>query len=300
VRGSRAAGHLVSALLLPALLAPAALSHAQTKPSASSSKAGPVRERHASSARAPVAGRAARALACAHTVRKGDSVSRIAARHRIARAALVAANHLADPAALRIGQRLILPGCEAAAPAASPERTADPPAHGSVVRRVGPRRILTTLVLGEPDFQGEGIPLIWPVEGPVISPFGQRHHGWHAGIDISAERGTQIAAAAPGTVIYSGWARSYGQTIKVQHKNGFITLYAHNLENLVEVGDEVVAGQIIATVGSTGHATGPHVHFEVRRDGRAYDPLHLLEPSDRSPVFEADVAASSTAFEPNE
>jgi murein DD-endopeptidase MepM/ murein hydrolase activator NlpD len=112
--------------------------------------------------------------------------------------------------------------------------------------------------------------------------------------------GSQIYAAAPGTVVYSGWIRAYGQVVKIEHSNGFITLYAHNLQNLVEPGEEIQAGQVIATVGRSGHATAPHVHFEVRRDGRAYNPLHLLEPSDQTPIFEGDVAASSSALDHHE
>ena len=112
--------------------------------------------------------------------------------------------------------------------------------------------------------------------------------------------GSEIYAGAPGTVVYSGWIRAYGQVVKIQHSNNFITLYAHNQKNLVEVGEDVEAGQVIATVGRSGHATGPHVHFEVRRDGKAYNPLHLLDPSDLSPIFEDDVAASSSEHDPHE
>jgi len=243
---------------------------------------------------------ATRPAECTHTVRGGDSVSRIAMRHRVARAALVAANHLANPGVLHLGQRLTVPGCGAVAETAASVRPAEESTDGSVVKPVGPRRVLTELVLAEPDFQGQRIPLIWPVEGPVISTFGRRRHGWHAGIDISAERGAQILAAAPGTVIYSGWMPSYGLLIKIKHMNGFMTVYAHSLKNLVEDGDEVEAGQVIAIVGSSGDATGPHLHFEVQREGRAYNPLHLLEPSDRSPVFEAGVAASSSVLDHHE
>ena len=134
----------------------------------------------------------------------------------------------------------------------------------------------------------------------MISSFGQRSRGWHAGIDIKGEIGSEIVAAAPGTVVYSGWIRSYGQIVKIQHANGFITLYAHNEKNLVEVGEDVATGQVIATVGRSGQATGPHVHFEVRRDGRAYNPLHLLAPSEPSPVFEEDVVAWSSEHDAHE
>lgn len=296
------AGLLVPALLLPAVLAPATTSRAQTRPSAPSQKTSPAPKSSAmpKGAVARQGPGESKPAACRHTVRSGDSVSRIASRHRVARAALVAAYHLPNPGTLRVGQQLTVPGCRAVAEPAASARPAEASADGSVVRPVGPRRVLTELVLAEPDFQGERIPLNWPVEGPVISTFGQRRQGWHAGIDISAERGSQILAAAPGTVIYSGWIRSYGQSVKIKHMNGFITLYAHNMTNLVEEGEEVEAGQAIATVGSSGHATGPHVHFEVQRDGKAYNPLHLLEPSDQSPVFDGDVVASSSVLDPHE
>jgi murein DD-endopeptidase MepM/ murein hydrolase activator NlpD len=214
---------------------------------------------------------------------------------------VIKANALANPGALGIGQRLTVPGCRPSVEAGPAEARASAPIlDGVVVKRVGPLRILTQLVLTTPDFQEERIPLLWPVEGPVISTFGQRARGWHAGVDISAEMGSQIYAAAPGTVVYSGWIRAYGQVVKIEHSNGFITLYAHNLQNLVEPGEEIQAGQVIATVGRSGHATAPHVHFEVRRDGRAYNPLHLLEPSDQTPIFEGDVAASSSALDHHE
>lgn len=307
-------GLLVPILVVPSLVdaplvAPAPVAHAQTKPARPQAASAP---KPPASAKPAAAGAksavAAKAATCAYTVRSGDSLSRIAARHHVSRAALLGANHVANPNALRVGQRLRVPGCHAASMSraggtgGADAMTAPPvAADGSVIKRVGPRRVLTALVLAEPDFQGERIPLVWPAEGPVISTFGQRRGGgWHAGIDISAEIGSQVFAAAPGTVSYSGWIRSYGYAVKIQHSSGFITLYAHNLKNLVEEGEEVEAGQVIATVGRSGHATGPHVHFEVQRDGKAYNPLHLLEPSDLSPIFEGDVAASSSVFDPHE
>ncbi|HSE03963.1 MAG TPA: M23 family metallopeptidase [Methylomirabilota bacterium] len=250
-------------------------------------------------AAAPVT--APKAVVCTHTVRSGESISRIAVRYRVTRATLINANQLVNPHALRSGQRLSVPGCQPPSPVTAGETPgAQPDADGVLIKRVGPRRILTSLVLGEPDFRGDGITLVWPLRGPVISTFGQRSRGWHAGIDIKGEMGTEIFAAAPGTVVYSGWIRAYGQVVKIQHANGFISLYAHNQTNLVEVGEDVEAGQLIATVGRSGHTTGPHVHFEVRRDGKAYNPLHLLAPSDESPVFEEDVAASSSDHDPHD
>ncbi|HUM15858.1 MAG TPA: peptidoglycan DD-metalloendopeptidase family protein [Candidatus Nitrosotalea sp.] len=310
MRRPRLWGLLVPVLLTPVAVAPASLTHAQSKPPANPTPAIPPPWRASESARNTGAPKittphrpsaAPKPVTCTHSVRRGESISRIAARYRVTRQSLVDANRLVDPAALHTGQRLVVPGCRATPPAVPSEvRVTEPVPEGTILKRVGPRRILTALVLSEPDFQGERIPLVWPVEGPVISTFGQRSRGWHAGVDIMADIGSDVFAAAPGTVIYSGWIRAYGQVVKIQHMNGFITLYAHNLKNLVEIGDEVEAGQVIANVGRSGHATGPHVHFEVRRDGKAYNPLHLLEPSDRSPVFEDDVATSSSDLDEHE
>jgi murein DD-endopeptidase MepM/ murein hydrolase activator NlpD len=293
-----------------ALPVSASVSHAQSKPAkaraATSQQTVPTPQWGSGKATAPRTATAPtpapKPVVCTHSVRSGESISRIALRYRVTRAALIDANRLVNPHALRSGQRLSVPGCQLLVQATTAGETPgiQPDADGILIKRVGPRRVLTSLVLGEPDFQGERIALVWPREGPVISTFGQRSRGWHAGIDISGEMGSEVYAAAPGTVVYSGWIRAYGQVVKIQHTNGFITLYAHNQKNLVEVGEDVEAGRAIATVGRSGHVTGPHVHFEVRRDGKAYNPLHLLEPSDRSPVFEDDVAASSSDLDEHE
>jgi murein DD-endopeptidase MepM/ murein hydrolase activator NlpD len=99
-------------------------------------------------------------------------------------------------------------------------------------------------------------------------------------MDIKAEAGTPILAAAPGVVISSGQERSYGRIIRIEHESGFVTVYAHNLENLVEVGDRVSGGTIIGTVGRSGRASAPHLHFEVRYQDIVYNPLHLLPARD--------------------
>jgi murein DD-endopeptidase MepM/ murein hydrolase activator NlpD len=127
-----------------------------------------------------------------------------------------------------------------------------------------------------PDFAELVLPFAWPVDGQLSSPFGRRRTGWHRGIDIVAEPGTPVLAAAPGTVVRSTYETRYGLVVKIEHANGFMTVYAHNDENLVEVGDRVSAGQAIAGVGRTGRATSPHVHFEIRQAGLAYNPLYML------------------------
>jgi murein DD-endopeptidase MepM/ murein hydrolase activator NlpD len=230
---------------------------------------------------------------CVHVVRRGDSLARLASLYRTTRRAIINANLLSTPEKLRVGQPLQISGCQAA-----PARRRDEPEVMSVVdgavtellARVGPARVLTRLFLAVPDFDREAVAFQWPIEGPIASGFGRRRTGWHAGIDIQAEMGTPIRAAARGTVIVSGWERYYGRMITIEHPGGFTSLYAHNSENLVDVGDEVAAGGIIGTVGQTGHASANHLHFEIRHEGVAYNPLHLLETRDTPLLTSATTA----------
>lgn len=127
---------------------------------------------------------------------------------------------------------------------------------------------------------GTGTPsasgFIWPVNGIVVSGFGMRWGRMHEGIDITASTGTPIWAAAAGTVIWSGWRGGYGNCVVVDHGNGLATLYAHASALLVAVGQSVSQGETVALVGSTGNSSGPHLHFEVRVNGVAVDPLLYL------------------------
>jgi murein DD-endopeptidase MepM/ murein hydrolase activator NlpD len=122
---------------------------------------------------------------------------------------------------------------------------------------------------------GSGV-LSWPVSGPVTSGFGLRWGRMHEGIDIAVGMGTTVRAAAAGTVIYAGWMGGYGNLVVVDHGNGLSTAYAHNSSLAVGVGQSVAAGDVVSYSGSTGNSTGPHVHFEVRVDGSAVDPLGYL------------------------
>ena len=212
-----------------------------------------------------------------HVVRAGESVSRIAARYRVTRKSLIDANKLARPEQLRVGQRLVVPGARVAMGGGPVQLIDATLEHGDVLFvRAGPRRVPTRFYLASHEFDGYALDFAWPVDGRVISPFGKRRSGWHAGLDIKAEIGAPILAAASGVVMSSGQERAYGRIVRIEHDSGFVTLYAHNLENLVEAGDRVTGGTIIATVGRTGRATAPHLHFEVRREGIVYNPLYLL------------------------
>jgi len=248
-----------------------------------------------------------------HVVASGDTLTRIAARYGITVGALVAANRLAsERVTLKIGQRLTVPSAAAArtpaAAAKTPAAAAKTPAAAAVTakpsvtarpsqalastppaprgprveaapreargvpRCCGPRN----LMLFVPDFVDLSPLFAWPIEGPVTSTFGRRRSGWHRGIDIKAERGAVVFAAAPGMVVTSDREPRYGRVVKIEHDGGFLTVYAHNEENLVEPGMRVSAGDPIATIGRTGRATAHHLHFEIRRDGSVYNPLYLL------------------------
>ena len=127
---------------------------------------------------------------------------------------------------------------------------------------------------------GTGAPsasgFIWPVNGPVVSGFGMRWGRMHEGIDIAVSSGTPIHAAAAGNVIHAGWLGGYGNLVVVDHGNGLSTAYAHASAILVGVGQHVSQRQTLSLVGSTGNSSGPHLHFEVRVNGSAVDPLGYL------------------------
>jgi murein DD-endopeptidase MepM/ murein hydrolase activator NlpD len=118
--------------------------------------------------------------------------------------------------------------------------------------------------------------LIWPVSGPITSPFGWRWGRMHEGVDIGVGFGTPIHAAAAGTVIWAGWMDGYGNLVVIDHGGGLATAYGHQQRIYVAVGQQVAQGEPIGEVGATGHAFGPHLHFEVRINGTPVDPLGYL------------------------
>jgi murein DD-endopeptidase MepM/ murein hydrolase activator NlpD len=118
--------------------------------------------------------------------------------------------------------------------------------------------------------------LIWPVTGPVVSPFGMRWGRMHEGIDIAVSSGTPIHAAASGRVLYAGWMDGYGNLVAIDHGGGLSTAYGHQSSVAVGVGQTVSQGDTIGYVGCTGHCFGPHLHFEVRVNGAPVDPLGYL------------------------
>ncbi len=119
---------------------------------------------------------------------------------------------------------------------------------------------------------------LWPVPSSkrVSSGYGHRWGRPHEGIDIAARKGTYIVSADAGVVVYSGRKSGYGNITVISHVGGFFTVYAHANKNYTSRGQKVTRGQVIATVGNTGKSTGNHLHFEIRHDSKAFDPLNFF------------------------
>lgn len=198
-----------------------------------------------------------------HAVRAGDSVWEIALSHGIAVDDLIRANPSVSPDALQLDQTLFVPG------GAPPRRSTQ------LASRLGAPRPPAANAATSGG-------LVWPASGVVTEPFGWRTHpvfgtpNYHEGIDIAVSEGSPVQAVAPGIVTMAEWFGGYGLTVKVAHGGGRVSRYSHNSSLLVEPGDTVVQGQVIAFSGNTGVSTGPHLDFGVYEDGTPVDPLLLL------------------------
>jgi murein DD-endopeptidase MepM/ murein hydrolase activator NlpD len=184
-----------------------------------------------------------------YVVRQGDTLSGIADRFDVAAADVAASNGIASPYRLSVGQSLEIPGVQTAR--AVPD--AAPPA-----------------------LTGKGF--LWPVSGKVIGGYGVTENGQHRnGINIAARKGAPVVASEDGIVVYaSDGIDGYGRMVLVRHDEGYITTYAHNASLLVEVGDVVRRGQVIARVGDTGDVSTSQLHFELRRGTKPINPEAVL------------------------
>lgn len=131
----------------------------------------------------------------------------------------------------------------------------------------------------------------WPLDVIMVtSEFGDRIHPiaggvrFHAGVDLSAEDGESVVSAGKGVVVFSGWNGGHGKRVEVRHKNGWFSSYSHLSMTLVREGETVDVGDLIGLAGSTGASTGPHLHFEVHKDGTPVDPLAVLPLRARGPM----------------
>jgi len=198
-----------------------------------------------------------------HVVRPGENLYRISLHYGVSVDRVIRSNRIADVHALEVGTQLRIPGAHRD----PPQSALEPPVHASAPRGAGREGAL----------RDTGLDFDWPLRGRVSSRFGARGRDRHEGIDIPARAGTAIVAAEAGRVIHSGGKLGdYGNVVIVKHAGRYATIYAHNRRNLVRKGEFVEKGQAIAQVGETGNATAPHLHFEIRRDRLAYDPLLYL------------------------
>lgn len=192
-----------------------------------------------------------------YTVRRGDTLHHIAQRYGVSASSLMSANGINDPRDLQVGQLLTIPGYTSYAAIDN---------YGADYSSERPTRIFA-----------------WPVEqGQISSGFGVRNGTMHDGVDIVAPIGTAVHAAESGTVIYAGRLRGYGNVIIVRHDDHYVTVYGHNSANLVHEGDSVSRGQVIGNIGDSGRTTGANLHFEVRRDNTARNPLAYLPRPDQT------------------
>lgn len=174
---------------------------------------------------------------------------------------LIKINKLQASEKLKLGQKLVIPGVEKVKAAAL---NSSESANTSSLSR------------GGSSVKASSIKGIWPTKGTISSYFGSRWGKKHEGIDIAASSGTDVNAFLAGKVIYSGWEEGYGNLVIIDHGNGLQSYYGHNSKLLAKAGQSVKIGAHIAEVGSTGHSTGPHSHFEIRKNGTPVNPLAYL------------------------
>ena len=201
-------------------------------------------------AAAPAARRPAATVT--YEVQNGDTLFALALRYNTTVDAIVAVNGLPSAHRLRLGQRLVVP----------------------VGKRTAPRA-LTAQAVSRPTPTVRAT-LSWPARGVITSRYGWRYRRHHDGIDLASPRGTPIYAARAGRVAFAGWYYGYGRAVIVDHGGGLTTLYGHASKLLARTGQVVEQGQLIALVGCTGRCTGSHLHFEVRINRRAVNPLPYL------------------------
>ncbi len=201
-----------------------------------------------------------------HKVEKGQSLMTIARQYKVPLDIIIVNNSLKDSNRVIYGQTIFIP---------------------DVQINFSNRRDDKLIAKKEPAHQNSkvtsNISLLWPVNGKITSSFGTRKNPlgkgrqFHCGLDISCDVGTPVRASLDGTVIYSGWKDGYGNVVVLKHDKGYISVYGHNSNNLVQEGDTVQKGQVIAHSGMTGSVTGAHVHFEFRKYLTPLNPLRYLK-----------------------
>lgn len=197
-----------------------------------------------------------------HLVERHQTLYRICKTYGVDIKEVASFNGIVDQNKIKAGQRIFIPGAN---------EVLKVEIYIDDVVMEFPEREREKMVYKRPDF-------IWPLEGEYVNFFEEIEKKRHQGIDISSPAGVPIKASASGTVLYSGnTVRGYGNLIILRHSEEYVTVYAHNQVNLVEEGTWVEKGQVIAKVGQTGRASGPHLHFEIRKNNKAMDPMLFLK-----------------------
>lgn len=197
-----------------------------------------------------------------YTVQKNDTLWSIAQAHNVTVQDILTANNMRSETILQIGSVLHIP-----------ENEVHPP---STIPSTQPTSLAASVIPLVPETNLNTIELAWPVMGRLTSSFGTRWGSVHEGVDLGVPIGTPVRAAAEGVVSFAAVRGAYGWLVVIEHADGWETYYAHNSQLLVKVGDSVQQGQVIAKSGSSGRTTGPHLHFEVRRNGVPIDPMRYL------------------------
>lgn len=217
-----------------------------------------------------------------HPVSKGVTLYSISVAYKISIAKLMAANKLASPSALKVGSKIFIPGAktvlkvEPSVPL-SPKEKIELEHSLKTEEKPPPAELPAKTVQEKPPWAGKELDIIWPIQGKINSPYGPRGKKFHGGIDIASPFYQEVKAAMDGEVILARNSRTgYGKVVVLQHDLGFRTIYGHMNVIIAKEGEAIRQGQPIGGVGSTGKSTGPHLHFEVRHDGRHLDPLPLL------------------------
>lgn len=213
-----------------------------------------------------------------HNVRSGDTIWRIASTYGIDVQELAEYNNLFKPEDVQPGKRIYIP------PKSKKRSFKKLPMEISSSSAGGKRSGKVAKKKFKDEGSSKSIRLYrgrfdWPLEGKVGSLFGMRSGKRHDGVDISAPSGTPIHAAAHGKVVFVGQMRGYGNLILIRHEDDFFTAYAHNSINRVRKDQNIKKGDVIGSVGRTGRATAPHLHFEIRHGQTARNPLFFLPES---------------------
>ncbi|MGB9700679.1 MAG: peptidoglycan DD-metalloendopeptidase family protein [Thermodesulfobacteriota bacterium] len=214
-----------------------------------------------------------------HVVTKGVTLYRLSIAYKVPIAKIMQANHLLSPSDIKEGQKLFIPGAKIILPV-EPSRPLSPGQKKelelsleSEEASLPPNKIEKE----KPPWHGKELDIIWPIQGKINSPFGPRGKKFHNGIDIASPSYQEVKAAMDGEVILARHSsKGYGNVVVLRHDLGFLTIYGHLNIIIAREGEAVRQGQAIGGVGSTGKSTGPHLHFELRHDGRPIDPLPLL------------------------